>query len=187
MSDTIVVGQGTFSPGWSHQPGLKMFLSRTLIGSRLLFILGKWPKACSVVVKTSALRARISSFRQKAEETIPEAWECLQEYIRECPHHGIKEWLLIQGFYHGLTPDACSHLDAAARGSFTSLNVAQAKKLIENIVTNQEWNDECPKPKKRGTHTIEEVKAISQNMELLMKKIEETSNFKKEWALQETS
>jgi len=42
------------------------------------------------------------------------------------------------------------------------------------------WNDECPKPKKRGTHTIEEVKAISQKMELLMKKMEETSNFKKD-------
>jgi len=27
--------------------------------------------------KTSALRARISSFRQKAKETIPEAWEGL--------------------------------------------------------------------------------------------------------------
>ena len=47
-------------------------------------------------------------------------------------------------------------------------------------MTNQEWNDERPKPKKRGTHTIEEVKAISQKMELLMKKIEETSNFKKD-------
>ena len=118
--------------------------------------------------KTSALRARISSFRQKTEETIPKAWECLQEYIRECPHHGIKEWLLIQCFYHGLTPDARSHLDADARGSFISLNVVQAKKLIENIVTNQEWNDERPKPKKRGTHTIEEVNVISQKMELLM-------------------
>jgi len=124
--------------------------------------------------------ARISSFCQKGEETIPEEWEHLQEYIRECPHHGIKEWLLIQGFYHGLTPDVCSHLDAAARGSFTSLNVAQAKKLIENIVTNQEWNDERPKPKKRGTDTIQEVNAISQKMELLMKKREETSNFKKD-------
>jgi len=47
-------------------------------------------------------------------------------------------------------------------------------------VTNQDWNDERPKPKKRGTHTIEEVKAISQKMELLMKKMEETSNFKKD-------
>ena len=84
--------------------------------------------------KTSALRVKISSFQQQAEETIPEAWERLQEYIRECPHHGIKEWLLIQGFYHGLTLVAHSHLDAAARGAFASLNVTQAKNLIENIV-----------------------------------------------------
>jgi len=55
---------------------------------------------------------------------------------------------LIQGFYHGLTPYARSHLYAAAIGSFTSLNVAQAKKIIKKIVTNQEWNDERPKPKK---------------------------------------
>jgi len=47
-------------------------------------------------------------------------------------------------------------------------------------VTNQEWNDERPKPKKRGTHTIEEANAISQKMELLMKKIQEASNFKKD-------
>jgi len=45
--------------------------------------------------KTSALWAIISSFHQKAEETIPEAWQHLQEYIQKCPHHGIKGWLLI--------------------------------------------------------------------------------------------
>jgi len=47
-------------------------------------------------------------------------------------------------------------------------------------VTNQEWNDDRPKPKKRGTDTTQEVKAISQKMELLVKKMEETSNFKKD-------
>ena len=73
--------------------------------------------------KTSALRSKISNFQQQADETIPEAWERLQEYIRECPHHGILEWLLIQGFYHGPTPIARSHLDAAARGAFTSLKL----------------------------------------------------------------
>jgi hypothetical protein len=52
MSDTIAVGQGTFSPGWSHQPELNIFLSRTLFRPRLLFIFGKWQKACSVVVKS---------------------------------------------------------------------------------------------------------------------------------------
>ena len=89
------------------------------------------------MAKTTALRRKIPSFQQQADETIPKAWQCLQEYIRECPHHGIKEWILVQGFNHGLTNMARSHLDAAARGVFTSLNVTQAKELIKKMVTNQ--------------------------------------------------
>ena len=61
---------------------------------------------------------------------IPEAWEPLQEYISACPHHGIEDWLLIQGFYHDLTTMAHSHLDAAAGGAFLQHNVKDAKDLI---------------------------------------------------------
>jgi len=68
--------------------------------------------------KTSALRGKISSFQQQSDNTIPEAWERLNDYICSYPHHGIDEWLIIQGFYHGLTDMACSHLDASAGGAF---------------------------------------------------------------------
>jgi len=130
--------------------------------------------------KTSALRAKILSFQPQADETIPEAWERLQEYIRECPHHGIKEWLLLQGFYHGLTLVVRTHLDVATRVSFTSLNVTQANNLVKNIVTNQGWSEEHPQHKKRGMKAIEEVNAISQKMKLLMKKLDERAKFKKD-------
>ena len=73
---------------------------------------------------------------------IPKAWEHLQEYIHACPHHGIEEWLLIQGFYHGLTGLARSHLDATAGGAFLQHNVKDAKDLIEKMVINQGWNEE---------------------------------------------
>jgi len=73
---------------------------------------------------------------------IPEACERLQEYIRTCPHHGIEEWLLIQGFYHGLTGAARSHLDAAAGGVFLQHKDKDAKDHIEKMVTNQGWNEE---------------------------------------------
>jgi len=43
------------------------------------------------VGKTNALRNRISGTQQLPDETIPEAWERLQEYIQACPHHGIEE------------------------------------------------------------------------------------------------
>ena len=54
------------------------------------------------VGKTNALRNRISGIQQLLHETIPEAWERLQEYIQACPHHDMEEWLIIQNFFHGL-------------------------------------------------------------------------------------
>ena len=85
------------------------------------------------------------------------AWEHLQEYIRACPHHGIEDWLLIQVFYHGLTGMARSHLDAAIGWAFHQHNVKDAKDIIEMMVVNQGWNEECLQPKKRGMHTVNEV------------------------------
>jgi len=45
--------------------------------------------------KTNALRNKISSFHQLADESISEAWERIQEYVSARPHHGMENWLLI--------------------------------------------------------------------------------------------
>ena len=45
--------------------------------------------------KTNALRGRISSFQQQHDEFVPKAWKCFQDYISECPHHGMENWLLM--------------------------------------------------------------------------------------------
>ena len=88
--------------------------------------------------KTNVLQERISSFQQTEMESIPEAWERLQEYILACPHHGMDEWLV--SFYNGLTPTSRAHLDAAARGAYLDLTIAKATALIEKMVSNQGWN-----------------------------------------------
>ena len=90
-----------------------------------------------LVGKTNALRNRISSFEQLQDETVPEAWEHLQEYIAACPHHGMEEWLIIQNFFHGLNQRSQDHMDAAAGGAFLSLNVAGARTLINKIASNR--------------------------------------------------
>ena len=41
--------------------------------------------------KTNALRNKISSFQQLADESIPKAWERMQEYVSTCPHHGMED------------------------------------------------------------------------------------------------
>jgi len=45
--------------------------------------------------KTNALRNKISSFTQQAEESIPDAWGRMQEYVTAYPPHGMEDWLLI--------------------------------------------------------------------------------------------
>ena len=79
-------------------------------------------------------------------ESIPEAWERLQEYILTCPHHGMDEWLVLQSFYNGLTTISRAHLDAAAGGAYLDLTIANAKALIEKMVANQGWNQERSQP-----------------------------------------
>jgi len=86
--------------------------------------------------KTNALRGKISSFQQTGMESIPKAWERLQEYILACPHHGMDEWLVLQSFYNGLTTTSRANIDAADGGAFLDLTIAKAKELVEKMVSN---------------------------------------------------
>jgi len=45
--------------------------------------------------KTNVLCGKITSFHQPHDESIPKAWERFQDYILECPHHGMESWLLM--------------------------------------------------------------------------------------------
>ena len=91
----------------------------------------------------------------------------------------IEEWLLIQGFYHGLTDVGRSHLDAAVGGAFLQQKVKDAKDLIEKMVINQGRNEEHLQPKKRGVHTLSEVDMLCAKMDV-MKKVEESSKKEQE-------
>jgi len=73
--------------------------------------------------RTSALRGKISNFWQSSLESIPEAWERLQEYIRAYPHHGMEDWLVLQNFFEGLTAMSKGQVDAVAGGAFLSLTI----------------------------------------------------------------
>jgi hypothetical protein len=54
----------------------------------------------------------------------------------------MEEWLLMQGFYHGLIQRAREQLDATARGSFMSLTLGKAEVLMERIAENQSWSQD---------------------------------------------
>ena len=66
-----------------------------------------------------------------------------------------------------------SHLDAAAGGAFFSLSVADAKTLIEKMVSNQGWSDDRLQPCKRGMHSIKEIDMLAAKMDLFTKRVEQ--------------
>jgi hypothetical protein len=47
----------------------------------------------------------------------------------------MEEWFIIQIFYHGLIRSARVHIDVAAGGSFFTLSIEQARKLVEKMTS----------------------------------------------------
>jgi hypothetical protein len=85
-------------------------------------------------------------------------------------------WFLIQTFYHWLKCTTCEHLDAATGGAFFSLQVPAVKELIEKMVANQGWDGHRLQPRTRGVHQVDGIDMIATKMDLLMKKLEASTN-----------
>jgi hypothetical protein len=83
------------------------------------------------------------------------------------------DWHIVKNFYNGLTSTTRDHIAAAAGGAFFSLTTDRAKTLIEKMVSNQGWNDECLQPRQRGMHTVKETDMLGAKLDLLLKMIEE--------------
>ena len=66
-------------------------------------------------------------------------------------------WLILQNFYNGLTQTSRDHVDATAGGAFFSLTIERATSLIEKMVSNQGWGDDCLQPRQRGMHSVKEA------------------------------
>jgi hypothetical protein len=85
-------------------------------------------------------------------------------------------WFLIQTFYHRLKRTSREHLHAAAGGAFFLLQVPAAKELIEKIVANQGWDGDLLQPYTRGVQQVNGIDMIAAKMDLLMKKLEASTN-----------
>ena len=89
------------------------------------------------------LRAQISDFRQKDNESLFDSWERYPDILRLCPHHGLEEWLIIHTFYNGLLYNTRLTIDAAAGGTLMDKSYTSAYALIESMAQNHyQWGSE---------------------------------------------
>ena len=86
------------------------------------------------------LRIDITSFKQFEGESLYEAWERFKELLKECPHYGLPEWLIVQTFYNGLAYTTKQNVDAAAGGALMGRSAEEAQNLIEEMAANSyQW------------------------------------------------
>ena len=84
--------------------------------------------------KTAKLRVEITSFIQRDGESLYEAWETYKDLQRQCPHHAVPNWLLIQIFYNGLEQSVKISIDATAGGALMGKSIEAAKALLEEML-----------------------------------------------------
>jgi hypothetical protein len=77
---------------------------------------------------------------------------------------------------------ASEHLDEAAKGSFLSLTTRQANTFMQKISENQGWTQKNTQHCRQSEEVQEdeELKELPTSMDVLLNRLEERANFKKD-------
>ncbi|XP_021995801.1 uncharacterized protein LOC110892983 [Helianthus annuus] len=68
--------------------------------------------------KTNDARRGLRSFQQQSGEMFHEAFERFNMMLRNCPHHGIQFWELLNAFHEGLSSEDARDLMSITNGTF---------------------------------------------------------------------
>jgi hypothetical protein len=115
--------------------------------------------------KIIALRSNIMKFRQFDNEHVAQAWKIMKSMIKNCPTHGLTTWMIVQTFYTELNFSSRNLLDSAAGGTFMSLTLGVATKLLDNMMVNySEWHTERA-PHGKKVNSVEETSSLSDKID----------------------
>jgi hypothetical protein len=111
-------------------------LPRNSIDSRVKCIdafIGKYYPPAKII----SLRSDIIKFKQFNNEHVAQAWERMKSLINNCPTHGLTTWMIIETFYAGLNFSSRNLLDSTAGGTFMSITLGTATKLLDNMMAHR--------------------------------------------------
>jgi hypothetical protein len=118
--------------------------------------------------KIISLRSDIMKFKQFDNEYVAQAWERMKSLIKNCPTHGLTNWMIIHTFYAGLNFSSRNLLDSAAGGTFMSITLGAATKLLDNMMINySKWHTERALQGKK-VNSVEETFSLSDNIDTIM-------------------
>src|SRR4051812_31792564 len=114
------------------------------------------------------MRSDIMKFKQLDNEHVAQAWERMKSLVKNCPTHGLTAWMIIQTFYAGLNFSSTNLLDSAAGGTFMTITLGVATKLLDNMMVNySEWHIERA-PHGKKVNSVEETSSLSDKIYVIM-------------------
>ena len=119
-------------------------------------------------------KSEISTFSQGPDEPFCEAWERFKTMLRKCPNHGFEDIAQLTIFHNGLRPDTKMIVDAAAGGTMMSVDVEQATRIIESLVSTDyqaQHSRQVAQPKK-GILELTTADAILAQNKILTQQVE---------------
>ncbi|CAN6685856.1 unnamed protein product [Malus baccata var. baccata] len=124
------------------------------------------------------LRKRISGIQQDQGESFPSYYERFKLLVASCPHHQMKEELLIQYFYEGLLPMERQMLDAPAGGALVDKTPGAAKVLIANRAHNAQQYEgvgqrDPPRPQVNEVSSMPEIQSQLANLTSIVSQLAE--------------
>ena len=83
--------------------------------------------------KTAKFYNEITTFKKNGSEIIYSAWERFKELQRQCPYHGLSDWMIPQIFYNGLTNENRNIVNAASDRKWMDKMAREAVNLLEEL------------------------------------------------------
>src|SRR3954468_24741832 len=92
----------------------------------------------------------------------------MKSLVKNCPSHGLTTWMIIQFLYAGLIFSSRNLLDSATGGTFMSITLGEATKLLDNMMINySEWHTERA-PQGKKVNSVEETSLLSDKIDTIM-------------------
>ena len=117
--------------------------------------------------KTAKFRNEITTFKQNGSETIYSAWERFKELQRQCPHHGLPDWMIPQIFYNGLMDENRNIVNAASGGKWVDKTAKEAVTLLEELASQGYMGEETTMAKVRGILELDTIKMLTEKVDAL--------------------
>jgi hypothetical protein len=92
----------------------------------------------------------------------------MKSLVKNCPTHGLTTWMIIQTFYARLNFSSRNLLDLATGGTFMSITLGAATKLLDNMMINySEWHTERA-PQGKKVNSVEETSSLNDKIDTIM-------------------